>query len=92
MVSLLPFILFFFLWILYFSLTVYVLRVETGEDYPDLATSLQYIFMTYRNSIGDITTPAYGYLEKDFPDMSDSDQFFKKNFMIAVIWGIWLIN
>lgn len=88
-----PFISFFFLWIVFFSLLAWILKVETGDDYPGLGVIWQYLIMTYRNSIGDLTPPAYGWLDTQFPDdKSKTYDYMGKNFMISIIWIIWLIN
>lgn len=62
MVQLVPFTLFFMMWIALFSVCFQVLDVEidqADEDYPEVDKFFQYLIMTYRNSIGDITAPGY---------------------------------
>lgn len=86
MIQLIPFIAFFFLWVLFFATLQGILQVGVGEDYDGLAMYFSYIFMTYRNSIGDITTPTHPYL-----DNLDETQSVK-NLMIGLIWSIWLVN
>jgi len=52
---------------------------------------LQYIFMTYRNSIGDIVAPAYNNWNNIFDDNVTSE-YASKNVMIVFIWFLWLVN
>ena len=74
------------MWIVFFAILMFILRVETGDDYDGLAVIFQYLFMTYRNSVGDISTPGYAYLDS-FAEVTSV-----KNFMLAVIWIVWLVN
>ena len=47
--------------------------------------------MTYRNSIGDISVPGYSlWIEKY--DSNATDELVKKNFMITLIWAVWILN
>ena len=56
------------------------------EDYKNVPTWIQYLLMTYRNSIGDISTPGYdNWMEGDISNA-------KKYTILSLIWGIWLFN
>jgi hypothetical protein len=71
MIQLIPFIVFFFMWVIFFGLLYWILRVEidsADEDYLNLTDFFRYFFMTYRNSIGDITAPGYVKWNKTYSD------------------------
>ena len=55
-----PFIIFFFCWIMLFSIMFRVLGMEIfSDDYVGFNLAIAYIVFTYRNAIGDIEAPAY---------------------------------
>ena len=61
-VQLIPFILFFLMWIIFFTVCFVTLRIEirdADDDYKNVFSFFRYFLMTYRNSVGDITTPIY---------------------------------
>jgi len=53
---------FFFGWIILFSLIFRVLGMEIFlDDYAGLNLNIAYFVFTYRNAIGDVDAPGYNY-------------------------------
>lgn len=69
-----------------------VLKIETGTDYAGMGEIFKYLIMTYRNSVGDNQPPGYAYLDRMFPNQELMYEYSAKQFMIFIIWGIWLSN
>lgn len=62
MVEIVPFLFFFLLWVTLFALLFmnFGMEIEDAEiDYYNVPLFFQYLLMSYRNSIGDISTPRY---------------------------------
>jgi|TARA_B110000285_G_C15087620_1_gene597114 hypothetical protein len=56
--ELIPFSVYFVMWILLFTVLFQTLQVEVPDDaYPDLAPLFRYVLQTYGNSIGNIAAP-----------------------------------
>lgn len=94
MIQLIPFIVFFFMWVLFFGCQYWILRVEidsADDDYLNLTEFFRYFFMTYRNSIGDISTPGYENWDKIYSD-DVRYEYVQKNWVIFLIWMVWLVN
>lgn len=93
-IQLIPFLVFFIMWILFFAILYWILKVEIDsgdEEYLNLPNFFKYFFMTYRNSIGDISVPGYTNWDKSLSNDVTSE-FTSKNFMIFLIWMVWLVN
>ena len=61
-IDLIPFICFFFLWTLFFSIIFMIIGMNIPlDDYYGFNKEIAYLLYTYRNSIGDITAPGYSY-------------------------------
>jgi len=57
------------------------------DDYVGMSMLHSYTLFTYRNTIGDLSSPVYSFwLEAD-----GSDRKFGI-LMICLIWGSWIIN
>jgi hypothetical protein len=68
-ISMIPFIVFFFMWVILFAILFWILQVEISDketDYLKLGNFIAYAIMTYRNSIGDISVPGYTNWDKSF--------------------------
>ena len=89
-----PFMVFFLMWILFFTVCFMTLKVSidnVDEEYANVFEFIQYFLMTYRNALGDSTTPGYS----NWLDGSANDSFeesLEKNTAITFIWAIWLSN
>lgn len=75
------------MWVIFFAELYYILKVETGTEYPDVSLGFQHFINTYRNSIGDIHTPKYTYVIDD-----NTSKFINKDVMVFCVWSVWLIN
>ena len=56
-IKLIPFLVFFLLWVLLFTVNFQILRAEVKDednDYMNLAGFWKFFFMSYRNAIGDL--------------------------------------
>ena len=54
-----PFALFFIIWLLFFSTSFKLLGVEVPTDeYAGVSENMAYFIWTYRNVVGDISAPA----------------------------------
>ena len=92
-VQVIPFTLFFIMWITFFTVCYQTLKVEISsadEDYPNVFSFMQYFLMTYRNSIGDISAPGYSNWMKKSDDVTS--QYLEKNAAMTFIWIVWLAN
>ena len=55
-----PFLAFFSLWVLFFTIEFKVLQWEyEDKDYANLNSFTQMLIVSFRNSLGDISLPAY---------------------------------
>jgi len=50
------------------------------------------LLMLYRNSIGDINAPEYGYWLDVIDNSNESDGHFGASYMIFICWFIWFIH
>lgn len=85
-----PFTIFFIAWIIFFSVCYQIVRIEIDsgdEEYLNLPPAFQYLLMTYRNSIGDLTIPGYENWNDQLTGKPNS-----KNTIILLIWLVWLTN
>lgn len=54
------FLSFFTLWIVFFAIQFKIIHFGYDDgDYTDLPTFVQFVLLSFRNSIGDITMPTY---------------------------------
>lgn len=89
-----PFIRFLILWMIFFTVLYYNLRIEIeegDEQYNNLPPILQYFMMTYRDSIGDISIPGYKGWDSKFGNETTKDRA-NKTIIILLIWVVWLMN
>ena len=87
-VDLIPFMTFFFGWIILFSLIFRVLGMEIFlDDYAGFNLNLAYFVYTYRNAIGDANAPVYNYWlsEAEYSPILAWG-------VISTIWLFWFIN
>lgn len=83
-----PFMIFLFAWIMLFSLEFQIVGAEfSDEDYDGFTWKKIYAIQTYRNSIGDISTPGYSKWLTAAEDAHASSWM-----MIYSVWFIWLMN
>lgn len=82
------FLLFFTLWVLFFSVQYEVLQAgfEDG-DYPDLSNFVRLMVLSTRISIGDIQVPKYQKLQ-DKITAGDSQAML----VLVMIWIVWFFN
>ena len=94
MKQLIPFSLYFIMWILLFTVLFQTLQVEIPDDtYPNLTPIFRYILQTYGNSVGNIAPPVYKSWERSLDNSDISDlEYLQKHTIIAIIWGVWLFN
>jgi hypothetical protein len=89
-----PFIIFYLLWIGFFTVLYFNLQIEIDsgdEEYLKLYSLVKYFFMTYRDSIGDISVP--GYTNWDAALHKDTDKNNADWFLITfMIWICWFMN
>mmetsp|Transcript_34655 Transcript_34655/g.53026 ORF Transcript_34655/g.53026 Transcript_34655/m.53026 type:complete len:238 (+) Transcript_34655:5493-6206(+) len=105
--ELVPFTVFFMMWIVFFAFSLQILEVQIvpedgGEwdfEYWELNEFIKQVIVSYRNSIGDISAPAYENwlpLTEDNEEeglRADSSQVaFFKYFIITFIWMFWMFN
>lgn len=92
--ELVPFMVFFSFWIIFFTVCFQTLGVQINNDdseYPNVALFAKYFLMTYRNSIGDISTPHYtNWIERY--DAEDFWENLMQDTLISLIWLVWLLN
>ena len=67
-----PFTLFFILWIIFFTVVYITLKVDFSgiDDYPQIPETVVAVFNTYRTSIGDLQAPSYAPLYDSTTDQS----------------------
>jgi len=84
----LPFLIFYFGWILIFSIIFQILGMEIfNDEYIGLPDWVTYFIYTYRNSLGDISVPIYTY----WMEKLNTNQNIA-NSMIGIIWIFWFVN
>ena len=89
-----PFIIFLAAWIVFFGLCYMDTQVEiqnADSDYLHLWEIIQYFLMTYRNTIGDVTTPSYVEWNTRFNEDVSAERS-AKHLIIILIWVIWIFN
>lgn len=85
------FLSFFMLWVIFFTLIYWNLKVEIPtEEYPNMWTGVQYLMYSYRAAIGDLATP--GYSNWDNLSNQVRTEYFAKNSIMWCIWGFWLLQ
>lgn len=83
-----PFMFFFVMWILLFSFLFQLVGLEINlDDYEGFNVYSTYLMYTYRNSIGDLSTPEYNY----WYDTLDHNPY-QGWLMIVIIWLLWIVN
>lgn len=88
-----PFLGFFFLWVLFFTVEAKLLNWEISEDdegaYDELPQFFQFALMQFRNSLGDVILPSYGgWIKKKQEGGSE----LEANLMIYLLWIFWFSN
>jgi len=87
-IDLTPFMVFFFGWIVLFSIIFRVLGMEIFlDDYAGFNLNMAYFVFTYRNAIGDVNAPAYNYWLIE----AEKNPFFAWG-IITTIWTFWFLN
>lgn len=82
------FLVFFMIWILFFSIQFKILDAEfDGGDYPLMPKTLQLIFITFRNSIGDLGIPGYEKFIARYEGGKNTSLI-----IITLIWVMWIMN
>ena len=88
-----PFMIFFFMFVLFFSTVVMILELDIDpldKSYPGMLDGIRITVQTYRNSIGDITTPNYSKwltLEQQ-NEISHEDL----EYVMGLAWMFWILN
>jgi len=91
--ELIPFSVYFVMWILLFTVLFQTLQVEVPDDaYPDLSSLFRYVLQTYGNSIGNIAPPVYTCWTTSMADEAAPLVQVQKHVIIALIWFVWLFN
>ena len=86
------FIVFLISWILFFTAFYQILGVEFDNgDYQDLNPILIIFLQTFRNSIGDISTPQYP-IWSSYASSDDPYHVFQGYSMMAIIWIFWFFH
>lgn len=90
------FALFFYGWILMFSLLFQILGMQVPpnddneSDYKNVNVFMVYFLQTYRNSIGDIAAPDYSFWTAR--GTQSTGDWYSSRFMIFLIWFFWFAN
>jgi len=80
-----PFMAFFSLWLLFFTIEFKVLGFEFDDsEYANLGSFTQMLILTFRNSIGDLSLPQYN-------DLIEVDTSVSQ-FVIYMLWMFWFMN
>mmetsp|Transcript_19632 Transcript_19632/g.30271 ORF Transcript_19632/g.30271 Transcript_19632/m.30271 type:complete len:202 (+) Transcript_19632:2112-2717(+) len=80
-----PFMTFFSLWVLYFTIEFKILKWEMDEEeYKGLTEFVQRLILTFRNSIGDLSLPGYDkWLEQPT---------WESKLVVSLLWLMWFVN
>lgn len=92
--EIIPFILFFFIWISLFAILFMNFEVDIQDkdsDYYKMPPFFQFFFFSYRNSIGDISTPGYQNWYKKHGTESNYD-IASRRIITILIWSVWIFN
>lgn len=93
MQQLIPFLVFFFLWVFFFSMCFIILQTEIDDRfYPAVNRDISLFLHTYRNSIGDIFEPQYTRLLETEDNLFTPTQRTQNTVLIVIIWFTWLGN
>lgn len=90
----LPFLAFFAMFILLFTVLNMTFMIDVpnqNEDYYFLPSFIQFLLMTYRNSIGDITIPEYQKWV-DLYDEKQRDSQYHQFTIVFLVWLVWIFN
>lgn len=97
-----PFMSFFFLWVLFFTVEFKLLQWEVDdEEYSQLPSILQLFLLSFRNSMGDLSLPAYSNWTDWCNDGSEpavgfgtcnAFNYYGSSSMIYLLWFFWFIN
>ena len=86
MKAVIPFLMYFFLWVLFFALLAIILGANRNlaAGYTGMPMGIAYFVNTFENGVGNINAPTIGYTsQKDFEETGLDKT------IISLIYGFW---